>query len=360
MKTVLCIIDTFRIGGGAQTQMAGLCVMLKQHGYDVHALSYHVVEDNNSLNPYLRENGISTSCLVKATNMWSKYQGVKKEIKRINPDTVIAYIDGPTIICSAIKALGGKFRLIVSERNVTQKLTLHERIKFHLYRYADIIVPNAHTQAAFITNNYPRLSNKVRTISNFVDTTKFQIRPSCDTLNEKLNILIVARVNPQKNLINFIDAINILKKHGLKFHADWYGKKDKEYFTQCCARIEQHGLSDYIHFYDATKDINKIYCAPKYDVFCLPSLFEGCPNTLAEAMSCGLPVVCSDVCDNGRYVDGNGILFNPLDVNSITESIIKFTTLSASDREKMGRISRERAEKYLSAKSFIKNYMGII
>ncbi|MBQ2784064.1 MAG: glycosyltransferase [Alistipes sp.] len=359
-KRVLCIIDTFRIGGGAQTQLAGLCVMLKQHNYDVYALSYHKVDDKDSLSPYLRENGIITSCLSKATNMWSKFQGVKKKIAQVNPDTVIAYIDGPTIICSAIKALGGKFRLIVSERNVTQKLTLHERIKFWMYRYADLIVPNAHTQAKFISKHYTKLSKKVRTISNFVDTTKFKFRSINFNTNKRLEILVVARINPQKNLITFLKTINILKNIGLDFHIDWYGKKDRDYFLMCCDKVNEFGLSEYICFHDAIKDINNIYCNLKYDVFCLPSLFEGCPNTLAEAMASGLPILCSDVCDNSKYVEGNGILFDPLNATSIAGAIIEYAQLSTEKKQNMGRISRERAEKYLSTENFIRNYKEII
>lgn len=38
------------------------------------------------------------------------------------------------------------------------------------------------------------------------------------------------------------------------------------------------------------------------DYFCLPSFHERALRVLCEAISCGLPVVCSGVCDNLIYV----------------------------------------------------------
>lgn len=47
----------------------------------------------------------------------------------------------------------------------------------------------------------------------------------------------------------------------------------------------------------------------KADVFCLPSLYEGYPNVVAEAMSCGLPILCSNVCENPYIVEEGAMAF---------------------------------------------------
>lgn len=362
-KKILCIIDTFKIGGGAQTQLAGLAVMLKKHGYDVTAVSYHNVAPEQSFEPYLTQNGIDYICLKDANNMYQKFRGVKQTIDSIKPDTVIAYLDGPTAICSILKMLGGRFRLIVSERNVTQQLNIKEFVKFQLYRFADRVVPNAFSQESFIKNRFSFLANKVQTISNFVDTNRFQSSSVENVKPQKtLSMLVVARVNPQKNVLRFIDTIDILRRKGLDFHISWFGQKSEDYYQQCISKIDSLGVGSYITFHAATKDINKIYSDSRYDVFCLPSLFEGCPNTVAEAMSSGLPILCSNVCDNAIYVENeiNGFCFNPHDSINIAETIINFANLDNDRRLQMREQSRQRAVALFSEDSFLKKYLDIL
>ena len=360
---ILCVIDTFRIGGGAQTQLAGLAVMLKSRGHDVATLSYYKNSPDVSCEPYLEDNGVVNICLDEANNMFDKFIGVKRAIADFEPDTVIAYIDGPTSICCIIKALGGKFRLIVSERNVTQSISFKEKVKFWLYRFSDLIVPNAHSQERFIKNNYPYLADKVCTISNFVDTAVFQYRKPLMYIDKRqLEILVVARINPQKNVLLFLDALNILRKKGFSFHVDWYGRSSLKYFEICMSHLEELGLEKHISFYDAVKNINAIYVNNKYDVYCLPSLFEGCPNTIGEAMSCGLPILCSNVCDNSICVKCgvNGFLFDPSSPEDICNAIIAFSQTTFAERVKMGENSRQIAIEKLSKDAFVARYLEII
>lgn len=65
---------------------------------------------------------------------------------------------------------------------------------------------------------------------------------------------------------------------------------------------------------------------PKYlnasDVFVLPSLAEGCSNSIVEAMACGLPIISSDLPFNHDILnEGNSILIDPNDINAIANAI---------------------------------------
>lgn len=356
------MIDTFQIGGGAQTQLAGLSAMLKSRNNEVIALSYYKVPEEQSFEPYLREHGIQYICLDNVKSMVEKIYGTKKIISQYNPDTVVAYIDGPTTICCILKAMGVKFHLIVSERNVTQKLNIKERIKFNLYRFSDVIVPNSYTQANFIKRHYPFLIKKVHTISNFVDTDIFYPQNFIYDGHNCLNILVVARIDPQKNVFRFLDAMSLLKNRHFDFHVDWFGKPTSGYFQDCIDKVHSLNLDSYISFHEAIKNVNYLYTDSKYDVYCLPSLFEGCPNTIGEAMACGLPVLCSDVCDNSIYVKNgeNGLLFNPTSVSNIAETIISFSRLSEETKISMRYNNRLIAMKKLSKMAFITEYIKII
>ena len=60
------------------------------------------------------------------------------------------------------------------------------------------------------------------------------------------------------------------------------------------------------------------------DVFVLPSLAEGCSNSIVEAMACGLPVISSDLSFNYDILNAdNSILVNPNDVGEISAAIKK-------------------------------------
>ena len=78
----------------------------------------------------------------------------------------------------------------------------------------------------------------------------------------------------------------------------------------------------------------------KVDLFCLPSIIEGFPNVICEAMASGLPVICSNVCDNPFIVKSqeNGFLFKPEDPTDIADNLIKAISLSEREKEIMGTI----------------------
>ena len=79
-------------------------------------------------------------------------------------------------------------------------------------------------------------------------------------------------------------------------------------------------------------------------------------------MACGRPILMSNVCDAGNLVkDGhNGFLFDPSSPQDMARAIGQFAVLSATDREIMGRRSREMAERMFDPAAFAARYTELL
>jgi sugar transferase (PEP-CTERM/EpsH1 system associated) len=94
-----------------------------------------------------------------------------------------------------------------------------------------------------------------------------------------------------------------------------------------------------------------------FDVFALPSLFEGTSNTLLEAMSTGLPVVATRVGGNVELVEQNrsGILFEVGDIQSLAAHLSRLAA-SSKLRQDFGAAARKHVEEHFPLERMINNY----
>lgn len=352
------ILFTDSLGaGGAQRQLVGLAVLLKQKGYDVSVVLYY---DFPFYADFLRNHGIFYEVLFANRNLFNRIFVFRKYFIRERPDWVIAYQETPSLVACVCKVLGCKFNLIVSERNTTQNIGVNESVRFFLYHWADAIVPNSYTQEQVLTKLHPWMKKKIKTITNFVDLTQFKPHPH---KRRKIpEILVAATVFHSKNVIGLIEAAYLLRKRGVRFHVSWYGLVGQEnsYSKKCLDLISIYGLGNCFEILPKTKEIHLKYIEADY--FCLPSYYEGTPNVICEAISTGLPVVCSNVCDNNIYVKDNinGVLFNPNDPIDIADKIEKILNQNEEQYREYCKCSRQIAEEFLSDELFIGKYLSIL
>lgn len=343
--------------GGAQCQLVGLAVMLKEKGYAVKVSTYYNIDFYKK---QLDDAEVPNELIPGADNTKKRILAVRSYFKKERPDWVIAYQETPSLVACAARVLGCKYKLLVSERNTTQVVGMNERVRFFLYHWADKIVPNSHAQEKYLAKHHPWMKAKLQTITNFVDLEHFAF-----VERQKRNvpeIAIAASIWKSKNTLGLIDSVKILAERGLKFHVSWYGKsmENIDYFNLCQKRITQYGIQEFVELKEKTKQIREVY--QNADFFCLPSFYEGTPNVICEAISTGLPVICSNVCDNPHYVkDGrNGLLFDPKNPEDIADKIE--TILSQTDEEYQSyrKMSRTIAEEKLTQNVFIEKYLNLL
>ena len=356
MKKILLITENLG-SGGAERQLCGLASMLTKAGFPCRLITY---VENQFYEPYLRQHGVDYQFIPELWNKKTRVFKVAKYVRQYKPDVVISFLPSVNKTMCLAK-LFFKAKLVVSERNNNTCITRGDKIQFNLYRMADAIVPNSNSQGKFICDNFPFLSKKVHPIINFVDINRFT--PSeTPVRNEKLRIVTVARYTQQKNVLTYLKAIRMVKEMGLNVHFDWYGDKkhNAAYFAEIEKEYQLLDIADYLTLHNPNQKIEEEY--RKADMFCLPSLYEGYPNVVAEAMSCGLPILCSNVYENPYIVeDGvNGFLFDPKKPEAIADAIKKMVGLSYENRLEMGKCNRQLCLKRNTEKAFLKSYVELI
>lgn len=355
---ILCFTDGFN-QGGAERQLVGLANLLQKKGYDVTLASYH---SYNFYHPLMVESNLKYHFIECGDSQFSKLFACYKYFKASNFDWIISYKGGSNQICCILKALGMSYKLLVSERCLVYNHNSYQKKKFFLYRFADKIIPNSDAQKQFISKHYPHFDTMMETITNFTDTEHFSVSNKL-THNDKFRILVTARLSKQKNIERFILAIKEVSRSSRNIQVDWFGNTnfgEEEYAQKCKQLVVEYELSDIFSFHSATSNIRDEY--QRCDVFCLPSLFEGYPNVICEAMSCGKPILCSDVCDNSTIIEDklNGYLFNPQDIDDMALKINTMIDMPKEHLEIMGQESRRIALERFSQENFVNKYIKII
>ena len=356
MKKILLITEGLG-SGGAERQICGLAVMLTKAGFPCRLITY---VKNQFYEPYLRQYGVDYKFVPELWDKKTRIFKAARYVRQYKPDVVISFLPSVNKTMCLAK-LFFKTKLVVSERNNNTCITRGDKIQFNLYRMADAIVPNSNSQGKFISNNFPFLSKKVHPIINFVDVNRFT--PSVTPVrNENLRVVTVARYAHQKNVLTYLKAVRMVKDMGLNLHFDWYGDKKcyATYYAEIEKEYQQLDIADYLTLHNPNQNIEEEY--RKADIFCLPSLFEGYPNVVAEAMSCELPILCSNVYENPYIVEEgvNGFLFDPNKPEAIADAINKMANLTHEERLEMGKRNRQLCLKRNTEEAFLKSYVELI
>ena len=356
MKNKRTLLITENLGsGGAERQLTGLAVLLKNKGYIVKVITY---VENQFYETYLLENGIDYALVPKLRNKYTRVFYIVNELRQYNPDIIVSFL--PSVNLSmCLSNFFYRAKLIVSERTHTMSWNFSSRFRFLLYCIADYVVANSYSEKENISSHCSFLKDKVLAIPNFINIDKFI--PRYKIKNHQLfTIVSVGRVIPEKNILRYIEAINLLKDKGFLIKYTWVGSHyNVDYVSRVKSLIHKYHLEDVFELKDHTTNIVEYY--QEASAFCLPSLYEGYPNVLCEAMSCALPVICSNTCEMPNIVhDGeNGYLFNPYDVNSIASAVEKIYTLSNERLTEMGKTNRMKVKAENSTEKFVNRYIEL-
>ena len=159
--------------------------------------------------------------------------------------------------------------------------TVSRMIERVVMRRADRVVVAADADAAVVARLYGVVPSTITVIPNYVDTTKF--RPLPEFVGERGRAAFVGRLEAQKNVEALIDAVAVLPGVILTIIGDGPLRVALEArAVRSNARVEFVGRVPHA---ELPALLNRA------ELFVLPSLYEGNPKALVEAMACGIPVI---------------------------------------------------------------------
>jgi glycosyltransferase involved in cell wall biosynthesis len=254
--------------------------------------------------------------------------------------------------------------LIVSERNISIVTdSIIGRLLRQAHRFTTAVVTNSNTQAMWLSKNFPFLRSRLRVIYNGVDLDQFHPNPDRTFMPPfRCRLLGIGRISRQKNIPNLIRALGICaKQYAVDVHISWIGKvESKKEMELAMEMLNKNQVGDKWTWLGERRDIAELM--NRSDAVILPSLWEGLPNVVCEAMACGLPVLCSSVSDLSQMIEDGvqGFLLDPNDPQQMAQAIWRFASLNEHQRHAMGLSGRHFAEKELGLERFVDQYEQLL
>ena len=218
-----------------------------------------------------------------------------------------------------------------------------------VFTAADRISVTTQAMSEVIQDEYQIPFSKISIVPNYVEVDRFQ--PFSRETNKKPRVGFVGRLAWEKNLRPLIEAVSNLDAELVLVGE---GPQKEELIAHAAEK-----KADVIFFGRVSNaDLPKILNS--WDVFVLPSLYEGHPKALLEAMACGLPVVGTRVTGiRELIVDGeNGLLCEP-DAPSIRQTIERVLGDSAL-RTRLGKNARRYVEQHFALERAVDLEMAVL
>lgn len=340
---IFLVIPTLKQGGAERVMSELANQFVQKEDLEVHLVLLAKSNDFYKVNANVKIHRLGFENKGKLNKVFSELKtfiGLRNLLKNHKPDAVLSFMEkynSFTILASTFLGL----HVFVSDRsNPLKKVPKStEFLRKLTYKYATGII--AQTQfakdvlAAKINNKNIRvIPNPVKEIQNYPDIAKENI------------ILNVGRLVPEKGQKYLIEAFSKVKdKAGWRVVILGDGPLRSEIEEQ----VKILGLDKQVQFLGAVNNVDEWLA--RASIFVFPSISEGFPNALAEAMSAGLPCVSFDCNAGPRDLienDVNGCLVEVGEVDELTLSI-KNLMNDRDKRKRFGKKSIKIKNKLLSS-----------
>lgn len=327
-KIILSIHDLAT--GGSEKVIVTEANMLHERGYDVRLVTM-LKDQHNDLAPLLRiprENFIQFH--FNSHFDWPELFKLIKFLKLFKPDIVISASLFNNTIFKFAKLFYPRFRLIIREGNIFIRHSLKSRL---FDTFTSPLVSGYFVDARAIKEDMVKRlkisGGKITVIYNGIDKSSFE-RPPVSIVEKRRELgipddaFVLLNVGSmstaQKGQEYALKALaKISKDEDIRLVFAGDGRRKQKLMDEA----KQLGVSERVLFLGKRKDIAELRVIS--DVFVFPSLWEGMPNAMFDAMASGMPIVITLVGGVAEILtDSQSALFiKPKDSQGIVDMVLK-------------------------------------
>ena len=355
---VLFLTRTLGIGG-RERQLVTLVKGLDKTRFDVTVVTFYAGGEFDDV--LRREPGIRLFSLGKR-NRWDLNAFIFR-LSAVTREVRPHIIHGYGMVANELSWLMGRLyqaKVVWGIRTLAPEMYTKDRwlhildklgLRRHLASKVDLIIVNS--QAGFRTlasSGYP--TSKILVIPNGIDTDYFSpieksaveraiTRGRWGISLDCVVLALVARVDPNKGHKTFLRAAAQLKDTYPSVRYVFVGSGDDFRIAELHALSQNLGVKDQVVWAGWERDMPSVYAA--IDIAnTISEEREGFPNAVAEAMSCGIPCVVTDVGDAPLIVGDTGLVVARKDPMSLAWAWQQLLSLSKTERCELGYRARQR------------------
>ncbi len=316
LKVLMINYEFPPIGGGGGTTTRFLAKYMVRLGLDVSVITAKPGNENTFMHPdgfkihYVgptKKNHTTTYIKELTRFMLTTIYYSKKIISSIQPDINHCFFSIPCGAFGLYCKKGFNIPYITStlgadvpgfnigDRRLNAYHFLTQGLTKAIWNHSSYVVANSSSLKSLCEEFSPNLKLKYDSITNGVDTDIFYPINSQKKINQnEIKLLYVSRLSSQKGIETLIKACGILKnKQVTNFKLTVVG--DGPLRDKMFALIHKLDIKDKVDFigWKTLEELPDIY--RNSDIFILPSVMEGMPSVVLQAMACSLPIIASRV-----------------------------------------------------------------
>jgi UDP-glucose:(heptosyl)LPS alpha-1,3-glucosyltransferase len=202
-----------------------------------------------------------------------------------------------------------------------------------MFRHANLraVICNSRMVRDDIAHRYPEIASRLHVVHNGFDPDTFHpglrqehrasLRDRAGIDAATPVILYVGSGFARKGVATLVEALAGMQTRNAQL---WVVGRDRQqaHFEQLAGRL---GVADRVRFWGGQTDVRPFYGAA--DLYCLPTLYDPFPNTVLEALACGLPAItttssgAAEVIVAGDEAQANGAVVAPDDAPALAASL---------------------------------------